>query len=258
MTTYKHHQAGFTMAELLIAVAIIVVLVAIALPLFTTQLDAAEASVCEANRRSMFAEVRSTSMVTKQTEQAVFDELIASGSNDYTCPKHGTWSFNAETSTITCSVHTEGGNSGNSGNNGGGGTEGDYSGFKGDTVAKTDLEQLFAFALAHSTKEAGKDCRVKLNQELLKEKFGESSMFKNGYVDSYAVVDNGSTEAVGVLFKTKEEVNGKDQDAWYAYVGSTAYKMTEDQYKQLENNLKNSTNALETMQGLTSSWEPVT
>ena len=52
----KINQKGFTMAELLIVVAIIAVLVAIAIPVFTTQLEKAREGTDLANIRSAYAE----------------------------------------------------------------------------------------------------------------------------------------------------------------------------------------------------------
>lgn len=50
-------KAGFTLAELLIVVAIIAVLVAIAIPVFTSQLEKSRESTDIANVRSAYAEV---------------------------------------------------------------------------------------------------------------------------------------------------------------------------------------------------------
>lgn len=52
----KENKKGFTLAELLIVVAIIAVLVAISIPIFTTQLEKARDSADAANLRSQYAE----------------------------------------------------------------------------------------------------------------------------------------------------------------------------------------------------------
>ena len=53
----KKNNKGFTLAELLIVVAIIAVLVAIAIPVFTTQLEKAREATDISNIRSLYAEV---------------------------------------------------------------------------------------------------------------------------------------------------------------------------------------------------------
>ena len=53
----KKNRKGFTLAELLIVVAIIAVLVAIAIPIFTTQLEKSREATDAANIRSAYAEV---------------------------------------------------------------------------------------------------------------------------------------------------------------------------------------------------------
>ena len=50
-------RRGFTLAELLIVVAIIAVLVAVAIPVFTAQLNKAKYATDEANARSIYAEL---------------------------------------------------------------------------------------------------------------------------------------------------------------------------------------------------------
>ena len=49
-------RKGFTLAELLIVVAIIAVLVAVAIPVFTAQLNNAKLATATANARSAYAE----------------------------------------------------------------------------------------------------------------------------------------------------------------------------------------------------------
>ena len=58
----KKNNKGFTLAELLIVVAIIAVLVAIAIPIFTTQLEKARESTDAANIRSAYAEVMAAAL----------------------------------------------------------------------------------------------------------------------------------------------------------------------------------------------------
>ena len=53
----RNNNKGFTLAELLIVVAIIAVLVAIAIPVFTSQLEKSRESTDMANVRSAYAEV---------------------------------------------------------------------------------------------------------------------------------------------------------------------------------------------------------
>ena len=55
-------KAGFTLAELLIVVAIIAVLVAIAIPVFTTQLEKSRESTDTANLRSAYAAAQVTAL----------------------------------------------------------------------------------------------------------------------------------------------------------------------------------------------------
>ena len=61
----KKNKKGFTLAELLIVVAIIGVLVAISIPIFTSQLEKSREAVDEANLRNAYAEV-SAAVLTEQ------------------------------------------------------------------------------------------------------------------------------------------------------------------------------------------------
>ena len=53
----KNNNKGFTLAELLIVVAIIAVLTAIAIPVFTTQLEKSRESTDMSNLRAAYAEI---------------------------------------------------------------------------------------------------------------------------------------------------------------------------------------------------------
>ena len=55
----KENKKGFTLAELLIVVAIIAVLVAISIPIFTSQLEKSRDAVTVANLRAAYAEASS-------------------------------------------------------------------------------------------------------------------------------------------------------------------------------------------------------
>ena len=77
----KNNKNGCTLAELLIVVAIVAVLVAIAVPVFTAQLDRARLSTATANARSIYAEYVAECMAPKDGDEAVnptYDGLNAS------------------------------------------------------------------------------------------------------------------------------------------------------------------------------------
>ena len=87
----KENKKGFTLAELLIVVAIIAVLVAISIPIFTSQLEKARDATDEANIRSAIAEV-SAAVLT--------DEKKSSDSVTYT-ESTKTYSMTVETTGTT-------------------------------------------------------------------------------------------------------------------------------------------------------------
>ena len=58
----KLNKKGFTLAELLVVVAIIAVLVAISIPIFTTQLEKSRQSTDAANIRAAYAEAMVSSL----------------------------------------------------------------------------------------------------------------------------------------------------------------------------------------------------
>lgn len=60
----RNNKKGFTLAELLIVVAIIAVLVAIAIPIFTSQLEKSREATDIANVRAAYAEVVTSYLTT--------------------------------------------------------------------------------------------------------------------------------------------------------------------------------------------------
>ena len=66
----KKNNKGFTLAELLIVVAIIAVLVAIAIPVFTTQLERSREATDLANIRSAYAEAMTDYLATSSAATA--------------------------------------------------------------------------------------------------------------------------------------------------------------------------------------------
>ncbi len=68
----KRKTNGFTLAELLIVVAIIAVLVAISIPIFTSQLEKARQATDKANARSAYAAATADWMTKPQSEDAKY------------------------------------------------------------------------------------------------------------------------------------------------------------------------------------------
>ncbi|MBO4418862.1 MAG: prepilin-type N-terminal cleavage/methylation domain-containing protein [Oscillospiraceae bacterium] len=69
----KNNRKGFTLAELLIVVAIIAVLVAVAIPVFTTQLEKSRDATSVANMRAAYAEAQIAFVSESNTGNAVYD-----------------------------------------------------------------------------------------------------------------------------------------------------------------------------------------
>ena len=64
----KNNKKGFTLAELLIVVAIIGILVAIAIPVFTAQLNKAKEGTDVANARSLYAQLQADIITGSYTD----------------------------------------------------------------------------------------------------------------------------------------------------------------------------------------------
>jgi prepilin-type N-terminal cleavage/methylation domain-containing protein len=65
----RKNKKGFTLAELLIVVAIIGVLVAISIPIFTSQLEKAREATDAANIRSLYAEVQTAALTGEKGKE---------------------------------------------------------------------------------------------------------------------------------------------------------------------------------------------
>lgn len=77
----KTNKKGFTLAELLIVVAIIAVLVAIAIPVFTSQLEKSREAVDAANIRAKYAELMADEISGTATGKTYTVELTQKTAN---------------------------------------------------------------------------------------------------------------------------------------------------------------------------------
>lgn len=78
----KMNKKGFTLAELLIVVAIIAVLVAISIPIFSAQLEKAKEATDMANIRSAYAEVIAN-YLGDSTKNYTIEVKLKSDEDDY-------------------------------------------------------------------------------------------------------------------------------------------------------------------------------
>ncbi len=67
----ENGKKGFTLAELLIVVAIIAVLVAISIPIFSAQLEKSREATDAANIRSAYAEVSADMLTNESSDKSV-------------------------------------------------------------------------------------------------------------------------------------------------------------------------------------------
>ena len=85
----KNDKKGFTLAELLIVVAIIAVLVAIAIPVFSAQLQKSKEAADEANIRSAYAEAVAKVLTEKSATYPNWSELSNTPTLNY--PDNLSW-----------------------------------------------------------------------------------------------------------------------------------------------------------------------
>ena len=79
----KLNKKGFTLAELLIVVAIIAVLVAISIPIFNSQLEKSRDAVSVANIRAAYAEAQTAYLLGANGGNATYDETAGTVKVDH-------------------------------------------------------------------------------------------------------------------------------------------------------------------------------
>jgi type IV pilus assembly protein PilA len=97
----KNNKKGFTLAELLIVVAIIAVLVAISIPVFTAQLEKAREATDAANLRAAYAEMMAdalTNETTTGTKTVTQKQTVSNWATAPTWPENFTVSNPKDTS----------------------------------------------------------------------------------------------------------------------------------------------------------------
>ena len=99
----KNNKKGFTLAELLIVVAIIAVLVAIAIPIFTSQLEKSRESTDAANVRDYYSEI-STALLTGELTNAVSSKSQTLVGNNLTATISGYTASITKSDTFTVTV----------------------------------------------------------------------------------------------------------------------------------------------------------
>jgi len=88
----KENKKGFTLAELLIVVAIIAVLVAISIPIFTSQLEKSREATDLANLRAAYAEASVNALDSKNsTGLAVTPKMVSTGKLEKVDTSSVTW-----------------------------------------------------------------------------------------------------------------------------------------------------------------------
>jgi len=132
---------GFTLIELVVAIAVLSILAGIAIMRYIDATTEAKRNTCLANRTNFSREI-AYQEAEGTDPQTFFDQLYTNAlysNKRYRCPKNGTYTFNATTLAVSCSDpdHTGSSIGGDSTGTGGGGSGG--GGGTGSTVTASTL-----------------------------------------------------------------------------------------------------------------------
>ncbi len=103
----KLNKKGFTLAELLVVVAIIGVLVAISIPIFTSQLEKSRDAVTLANLRAAYAEAQTAYLTKGSAADATTGEVTNNGDHTVTVKK-ATDGYTVEVTNVASKGQKEG------------------------------------------------------------------------------------------------------------------------------------------------------
>lgn len=102
---WRNNNNGFTLAELLIVVAIIAVLVAVSIPMFVHKLSTTKENVCLSNRKTLIRQIQYQISIGETFDTDDFEQLQKDA--EAYCPADGEYKpyIDELTIKITCSVH---------------------------------------------------------------------------------------------------------------------------------------------------------
>ena len=103
----KQNKKGFTLAELLVVVAILAILVAVAIPVFRGAVGQAEAAVTNANFRAAKAQASVQYLLEKDTATKYFDYTVDANGNITLSSSSKTVEEKASQTTGTVKVSSE-------------------------------------------------------------------------------------------------------------------------------------------------------